>query len=633
MKLNPPRGGSKAKTRNKVRPGSKPKPLAAPRKKKARPGVAAPAAKPAAAPAAAAEKFQPWAKSKAKVKVDERLAEASKPAAKKAAAKKKPGTGSSKSPQRRARVEALPKPEVAAPKAAARPQSFLSQALTDLDLLAEGEKLEEVLEEFDRAPADEGEYEGDAEGTVELIEKAPLPVLVLVGRPNVGKSTLFNRLTQTRDALVYDFPGLTRDRQYGQGRFEGKNFIVVDTGGLSPDESDALAMLAEEQAQIALEEADRIFFLVDAEAGCLPDDEAIARRLRKLGKPVTLLVNKAEGKPIVRTASEFHVLGLGDPRPVSALRGDGITTVLREQLASFPDSSEFFSEDGVIRVAVVGRPNAGKSTLVNRLVGEDRVLTADVAGTTRDAIRVRFERDGHQFELIDTAGIRRRARVSEVVEKFSIVKALQAIEDAHVVVIVTDAHEDIVTHDAKLMGLVAQRGRALVLAINKWDHLSDDKRAWVKSEVDFRLPFLDFVSPHFISALHGSGLRELMEDVVTAYESTTMDIPTPELTRALEAAVDRHSPPAVLGRRIKLRYAHQTGTNPIRILVHGNQTEKLPLSYHRYLVNEFRAAFQLKGVPILIEFKTGENPFKDKKNVLTNRQLKKRRRTLDRFSS
>ena len=628
MKLNPPRGGGKAKARNKPRPGGKVKPAQAPRKKKARPGVAAPAP----APAAAADKFQPWAKSKAKVKVDERLAEAGKP--KKPATAKKSAGASSKTPQRRARVEALPKPEVAAPKPkAAKPQSFLSQALQDLDLLAEGEKLEDVLEEFDRPSPEEIDDAGDEDGEVELIEKAPLPVLVLVGRPNVGKSTLFNRLTQTRDALVYDLPGLTRDRQYGQGRFEGKNFIVVDTGGLSPDENDALAVLAEEQAQIALEEADRIFFLVDAEAGCLPDDEAIARRLRKLGKPVTLLVNKAEGKPVVRTVSEFHVLGLGEPRPVSAERGDGITTVLREQLEGFPDSSEFFLEDGVIRVAVVGRPNAGKSTLVNRLVGEDRVLTADVAGTTRDAIRVRFERDGHQFELIDTAGIRRRSRVSEVVEKFSIVKALQAIEDAHVVVIVTDAHEDIVTHDAKLMGLVAQRGRALVLAINKWDHLAEDKRAWVKSEVDFRLPFLDFVTPHFISALHGSGLRELMEDVVVAYESTTMDIPTPELTRALEAAVDRHSPPAVLGRRIKLRYAHQTGTNPIRILVHGNQTEKLPLSYHRYLVNEFRAAFQLRGVPILIEFKTGENPFKDKKNVLTNRQLKKRRRTLDRFSS
>ncbi|TAJ53540.1 MAG: ribosome biogenesis GTPase Der [Nevskiaceae bacterium] len=521
-----------------------------------------------------------------------------------------------------------------------RPRGFVAQALQDLDLLTADEKLEDVIEEYQLDEfAEDEEYEDEealAEGedessAVEVIETPPLPVVVLVGRPNVGKSTLFNRLTHSRDALVYDLPGLTRDRQYGQGRFEGKSYIVVDTGGLSPAENDALAVLAEEQAQIALEEADRVFFLVDFQAGCLPDDEAIARRLRKLGKPVTVLVNKAEGQPLLRTAAEFHVLGLGDPRPVSAEHGDGITALLREQLASFPENHESHQDDGIIRVAVVGRPNAGKSTLVNRLLGEDRVLTADVAGTTRDAIRVRFERDGHRYELIDTAGIRRRSRVSEVVEKFSIVKALQAIEDAHVVILVTDAHDEISTQDAKLMGLVAQRGRALVLAINKWDHLTDDKRAWIKSEIDFRLPFLDFVPPHFISALHGSGLRELMEDVVAAYESTTMDIPTPELTRALERAVDRHSPPAVLGRRIKLRYAHQTGTNPIRILVHGNQTEKLPLSYHRFLINEFREAFQLKGVPILLEFKTGENPFKGKRNVLTNRQLKKRRRTLERF--
>lgn len=614
MKLSSSKGG-KGRSK-KPRPGTKVK-VEAPRKP--------PRAKTEAV-AAPAAKYQPWKKSKAKVTVDERLASE---------------TGAK--PRKPVAPKPAAKPAVAVePAPVVRPRGFVAQALQDLDLLTADEKLEDVIEEYqlDEFVEDE-EYEdeealveGEGESSaVEVVEAPPLPVVVLVGRPNVGKSTLFNRLTHSRDALVYDLPGLTRDRQYGQGRFEGKSYIVVDTGGLSPAENDALAVLAEEQAQIALEEADRVFFLVDFQAGCLPDDEAIARRLRKLGKPVTVLVNKAEGQPLLRTAAEFHVLGLGDPRPVSAEHGDGITALLREQLASFPENHESHQDDGIIRVAVVGRPNAGKSTLVNRLLGEDRVLTADVAGTTRDAIRVRFERDGHRYELIDTAGIRRRSRVSEVVEKFSIVKALQAIEDAHVVILVTDAHDEISTQDAKLMGLVAQRGRALVLAINKWDHLTDDKRAWIKSEIDFRLPFLDFVPPHFISALHGSGLRELMEDVVAAYESTTMDIPTPELTRALERAVDRHSPPAVLGRRIKLRYAHQTGTNPIRILVHGNQTEKLPLSYHRFLINEFREAFQLKGVPILLEFKTGENPFKGKRNVLTNRQLKKRRRTLDRFSS
>ena len=459
---------------------------------------------------------------------------------------------------------------------------------------------------------------------------ALLPVIVLVGRPNVGKSTLFNAFTNSRDALVMDLPGLTRDRQYGQGRFEGKGFMVVDTGGLTPDEDDALALLAEEQAQIALAEATHILFLVDANDGCLPDDLAIAQRLRKLGKPLTVLVNKAEGRTRTAIGADFHQLGLGEPLPISAEHGDGLGNLLRSLLVDAPPA-DFESDDGVIRVAIVGRPNAGKSTLVNRLLGESRLLTSDVAGTTRDAISVRLERDGKQFELIDTAGIRRRNKVSEVIEKFSIVKALQAVERAHVVIVMTDAHDEIGVHDAKLMGLIAQRGRAMVLAVNKWDHLDPDKRKFIQSEVDFKMPFLDFVPLHFISALHGSNLRELMEDVVTAYKATTRDIPTPELTRALERAVDKHSPPAVLTRPIKLRYAHQIGTNPIQILVHGNQTEKLPASYQRYLVNEFRSAFELVGVPIQLSFKTGENPYKHKKNVLTERQIKKKRRTAERF--
>ena len=455
------------------------------------------------------------------------------------------------------------------------------------------------------------------------------PVFALVGRPNVGKSTLFNRFTGTRDALVADFPGLTRDRQYGRGEYEGKRFIVVDTGGLMPESSDGLAALAEAQARTAIEEADEVLFIVDAQAGLLPSDRDIAESLRKLNKKkVRLLANKAEGMG-KSTVADFFALGLGEPLPISAEHGDGVAPLLRSLLAN-TEPSERENEDGTIRVAVVGRPNAGKSTLVNRLLGEDRVLASDQPGTTRDAISVRFEWDGRAFELIDTAGIRRRSRVSEVIEKFSIVKALQAIERAHVVIAMVDAREEIGMQDARLMGLIAHHGRAMVLAVNKWDSLPGDQRRTVKDQVDFRLPFLDFVPLHFISALHGSALRELMEDVVAAYEATTRELPTPELNRVLEKAVERHAPHAVLGRRIKLRYAHQSGRNPPSIMIHGNQTDKLKDAYKSYLANIFREAFKLKGVPLRLEFKTGDNPFKDKKNVLTGRQVKKRQRLIER---
>lgn len=454
------------------------------------------------------------------------------------------------------------------------------------------------------------------------------PVFALVGRPNVGKSTLFNRFTGTRDALVADFPGLTRDRQYGRGEFEGKRFIVVDTGGLSPESTDALAALAEQQARLAIEEADEVLFIVDAQAGVMPSDRDIADYLRKLGKKVRLLANKAEGMGKAMVA-DFFGLGLGEPQAISAEHGDGVSPLLRSLLAGTePTPRE--DDDGRIRVAVVGRPNAGKSTLVNRLLGEDRVLSSDQPGTTRDAISVHFEWDGREFELIDTAGIRRRSKVSEVIEKFSIVKALQAIERAHVVIAMVDAREEIGAHDARLMGLIAHHGRAMVLAVNKWDSLPGDQRRTVRDQVDFRLPFLDFVPLHFISALHGSALRELMEDVVAAYEATTRELPTPELNRVLEKAVERHAPHAVLGRRIKLRYAHQSGRNPPAIMIHGNQTEQLKDAYKSYLANVFREAFKLTGVPLRLEFKTGDNPFKGRKNELTGRQIKKRKRLIER---
>jgi GTP-binding protein len=456
----------------------------------------------------------------------------------------------------------------------------------------------------------------------------PAPVFALVGRPNVGKSTLFNRLTGTRDALVADFPGLTRDRQYGRGVFEGRRFIVVDTGGLSPESADALAALAEQQARVAIEDADQVFFLVDARAGLLPSDRDIAEYLRKLNRPVKLVANKAEGMSKA-TVADFFALGLGEPWVISAEHGDGIGALMREALAGM-QAEPADDDDGVIRVAVVGRPNAGKSTLVNRLLGEDRVLSSDQPGTTRDAISVHFEWDGRRFELIDTAGIRRRARVTGVIEKFSIVKALQAIERAHVAIAMVDAREEIGVQDARLMGLVAHYGRAMVLAVNKWDSLPGDQRKSVREAVDFKLPFLDYVPLEFISALHGSGLRELMEDVVRAYEATTRELPTPELNRVLEQAVERHAPHAVLGRRIKLRYAHQSGRNPPAIMIHGNQTEKIKDSYKSYLANVFREAFKLTGVPLRLEFKTGDNPFKGRKNELTGRQVKKRKRLIER---
>jgi GTPase len=456
----------------------------------------------------------------------------------------------------------------------------------------------------------------------------PLPVIVLVGRQNVGKSTLFNRLTGTRDALVADLPGLTRDRQYGYGTHDDRRFIVVDTGGLSPEVRDEFSAMAADQARLALEEADVVVFMTDGRAGLTPVDEAIARDLRKLGKPVRVAVNKAEGLG-TDAGGEFFRLGLGAPALVSAEHGQGIKQLLEGLLAPFVEGDEPETrptQAGAIRVAVVGRPNVGKSTLVNRLVGEDRVLAADRPGTTRDAIAVPFRYHDRDWLLIDTAGIRRRARVTEHVEKLSVVKALQAIEQADVVIALVDARDEIGVHDARLLGLVAERGRGLVLAVNKWDNLGGADRARVRDAIDFKLPFLDFMPVHYISAREGSGLGELMKDVEVVYRASTRELKTPELTRALEKAVFDHQPPAVIGRRIKLRYAHLGGRNPPTIIVHGNQTERLPESYRRYLVNEFRRVFDLRGLPLRLELKSGDNPFKGKKNVLTPRQRKKRQR-------
>ena len=461
--------------------------------------------------------------------------------------------------------------------------------------------------------------------------RAGLPTLALVGRPNVGKSTLFNRLTGTRDALVADFAGLTRDRQYGVATHSGWRFIVVDTGGLMPDEADPLAALAESQARIAIDEADRVLLLLDAHEGVMPADRAIADFLRRSGKPVVPVVNKLDG---TRAGGEleFHELGLGEPLMISAEHGHGVTRMLMDVLEGLPEAAEIDQPDADaddrIRVAIVGRPNVGKSTLVNKLIGEPRLLAADMPGTTRDAIEVDFEHEGTAYTFIDTAGVRRRARVREAIEKFSIVKTLQAIDSAHVVIMMVDARGDIGEQDARLMGLIAERGRGMVLAVNKWDGLEDEVRDRVRSEVARKLPFGDFVPLVTTSAARGTGLKPLMKRVEEVHASVTADLSTPELNRVLADAVARHQPPASLGRRTKLRFAHQGGKNPLKIVIHGNLTERLSPSYKRYLVNCFREHFKLSGIPLVLTLRTGDNPYKDRKNVLTQRQRKKRRRLM-----
>lgn len=454
------------------------------------------------------------------------------------------------------------------------------------------------------------------------------PVIALVGRPNVGKSTLFNRLTRSRAALVSDFPGLTRDRNYGLGRLGGRPYVVVDTGGLS-GEREAMDRLMASQAMRAVEEADLVLFLVDARDGLTPADESVARELRVTGKPLVLVVNKCEGLRTELVASEFAALGMGSWHCISSSHGDNVDALMDEVLTRFPpDGEEIEEEAAAIRIAVVGRPNAGKSTLVNRMLGEERVLAFDEPGTTRDSIFVPFARDGQNYTLIDTAGVRRRSRVREAVEKFSIIKTLQAIGEAHVVILVLDARQGIAEQDARLLGHIIDSGRALVIAVNKWDGLDPDHRERVRATLDRKLSFIGYAMVHYISALHGSGVGDLFDAIGTAYRASTASLPTARLTRILEQAVQQHAAPLVRGRRIKLRYAHQGGHNPPLIVVHGTQTHAVPPSYRRYLEGFFRTALGLEGTPVRIEFKTGENPYKGKKNVPTERQIRRRKRLL-----
>ncbi|MDS4070995.1 MAG: ribosome biogenesis GTPase Der [Candidatus Competibacter sp.] len=441
-----------------------------------------------------------------------------------------------------------------------------------------------------------------------------LPVIALVGRPNVGKSTLFNSLTRTRNALVADMPGLTRDRQYGIGQRGPSPYVVVDTGGLT-GEDEGLSGLVARQAWRAIEEADAVLLLVDGRAGLTATDEEIAGQLRRAGKPVHLVINKAEHRDPDLLGADFHALGLDHLHVIAAAHNQGVETLMEDVFATLPATSKEDhavvpeEPESIIKLAVVGRPNVGKSTLVNRLLGEERMLACDMPGTTRDSVAVPFERDGQRYVLMDTAGVRRRARVSEAVEKFSVIKALQAIEQSHVAVLVLDARQGISDQDASLLGLILDSGRALAIGVNKWDHLDPDTRARVKSDLDRRLNFLDFAKIHFISALHGTGVGELLGSVREAYAAATRKLSTPELTRILEDALAAHQPPLVQGHGIKLRYAHQGGQNPPMIVIHGNRVGHVPDSYRRYLIGVYRKRLDLWGTPIRIEFRGGENPY------------------------
>lgn len=440
-----------------------------------------------------------------------------------------------------------------------------------------------------------------------------LPTIALVGRPNVGKSTLFNRLTKTRDALVADFPGLTRDRHYGRGVLGDRPYLVVDTGGFEPAADSGILVEMARQTLQAVDEADAVVFLVDGRQGITAQDKVIADRLRRSGRPVLLAVNKSEGMNRAIAAAEFYELGLGEPYAISSAHGEGVRDLVNLALADFPPEPEAEdSDEQPPRIAIVGRPNVGKSTLVNALLGEERVIAFDQPGTTRDSINIDFERDGKHYTLVDTAGIRRRGKVFEAIEKFSVIKTLQAIENANVVVLVVDAQDAITEQDGSLAAFVLETGRALVVAVNKWDGLKEEQREDVKKDIARKLHFLTYAKFHYLSALKGQGLPPLLKSVDAAYAAAMTKLSTPKLTRVLEDAIAQHQPPIAGAIRPKLRYAHQGGKNPPIIIIHGNHVAKIPASYRRYLEGFFRKAFELTGTPMLIQFKQGSNPFAEK---------------------
>ena len=444
-----------------------------------------------------------------------------------------------------------------------------------------------------------------------------VPVLAIVGRPNVGKSTLFNRLTRTRDALVASVAGLTRDRNYGEAEFEGRRFIVIDTGGVGEDHSD-LTELMTLQVKQALQEADVILFVVDTRAGVTAADLTIAIQCRQTNKPCYLVCNKVDDLDVNVACAEFHSLGLGEPQPIAAVHGRGIHSLLTNCLPTIVDEMAAAIEPPPgIKIAIIGRPNVGKSTLVNRMLGEERVIVYDLPGTTRDSIYIPFERHGKHYVVIDTAGVRRRGKVKLTVEKFSVIKTLRAIEAANVAIVVIDAQEGVTEQDLHLIGYVLEAGRSIIIAVNKWDGLTQEQRQKVNKTLARRLNFLDFAPQKMISALHGTGVGELFAEIQRVYAAANKTMTTSGLTRLLQQAVKEHEPPLVRGRRVKLRYAHAGGHNPPVIVIHGTQTASLPKSYQRYLIKYFREALKLVGTPVKLELKTSENPYKDKRNTLT----------------
>lgn len=457
------------------------------------------------------------------------------------------------------------------------------------------------------------------------------PAIAIVGRPNVGKSTFFNRLTGSRDALVADRPGVTRDRQYGVTHHEDRTFLIIDTGGIGEDDHDSqdVADLMTEQSMLAASEASVLIWIVDGRVGLTNVDEILAAEFRKLDKPIYLAVNKTEGYETELVLSDFYKLGTDSVWPISAKRGDGIDKLLDTISEKIPDTIEEEPEElEGLAVSVLGRPNVGKSTLVNRMIGEDRVLTFDHPGTTRDSIKIPFEKNGKEYILIDTAGVRRKSKVHDMVEKFSILKSFEAIDAANIIILVIDASEGVTDQDTTLLGMIEDSGKSLIIVINKWDGMESSDKERVKALLSHKFSFIDYAQYHFTSALHGTGVGNIFKTINKIEKSLNIDVSTSDMTDILEDAVAKHPPHMVKGRRIKLRYAHLGGTDPIRVIVHGNQTDKVPDAYKRYLAGVFRKRLKLVGTNVLVDFKHGDNPYKDKKNVLTQRQVNKRKRLM-----